>query len=287
MKQLIVNGDDIGADEARNAGIFHAVEAGVVTSGSLLPNAPAIETALRRIRSLDRENISWGIHLNLSEGKPLSAGLRFLAGPDGNFLGKASARLLLMRRGDLELEKEIKKEIAAQIRRIRDSGIPIDHLDGHQHVHVFPAVIRSAMEAAQAEGIPWMRIPEEPSDGYPGGATAHPAQEEARFFSDSARAVRPMVAAAGISITDGFRGLHMKGRLPASSWAEFLGALPPGITEFMVHPGFAAGDAASNPFSRFSTKDREKELEALTDGRFRAALAKSDVALVRFPPKPQ
>jgi predicted glycoside hydrolase/deacetylase ChbG (UPF0249 family) len=28
MKQLIVNADDLGADEARNRGIFEAIEAG-------------------------------------------------------------------------------------------------------------------------------------------------------------------------------------------------------------------------------------------------------------------
>jgi len=90
MKQLIVNADDLGADEARNAGIFEAIEAGVVTSASILPNGPALEDALRRIRSSCRP-ISLGVHINLSEGRPLSGPLPLLTGGDEHFLGKARA----------------------------------------------------------------------------------------------------------------------------------------------------------------------------------------------------
>jgi len=44
MKRLIVNADDLAADEARNAGIFEAIAQGRVTSVSLLPNGPAVRT---------------------------------------------------------------------------------------------------------------------------------------------------------------------------------------------------------------------------------------------------
>jgi hypothetical protein len=87
----------------------------------------------------------------------------------------------------------------------------------------------------------------------------------------------------GISATDHFRGLYLKGKLPVSHWMDFLEAIPPGLTELMVHPGRAPGYAASGPFSGFSTTDREKELEALVNGRFRAALLKTGVELTPFP----
>jgi hypothetical protein len=94
MRQLIVNADDLGADEARNAGIFEAIRGGSVTSVSILANGPALEDALQEIRSLREKKISWGIHLNLSEGTPRLAGLRRLTGPEGCFLGKARPALL-------------------------------------------------------------------------------------------------------------------------------------------------------------------------------------------------
>jgi len=159
MKRLIVNADDLAADEARNAGIFEAIEHGRVTSVSLLPNGPALEDALHRIRSLGRRRVSVGVHLNLSEGRPVSPDLRLLTGPDTFFLGKTSAQNLLMRPGDQAIQKEISREMSAQIRVLLDSGIQIDHLDGHQHVHLFPAVIGSAVRIAEEYKVPWMRMP--------------------------------------------------------------------------------------------------------------------------------
>ena len=283
MKRLIVNADDLGADEARNAGIFDAIQAGSVTSGSILPNGPALEDAIRKIRSLNFKNVSFGIHLNLSEGRPLSSGLRHITGPDGSFLGKAASQRLLIHRGDSKLQEEIRKELAAQIQLLQDGGVPIDHMDGHQHIHVFPAVVMLAAEAARTFGIPWMRIPEELPDDFSAGWSSAPVKDEAWFFSGHAQAARPLFAEMGISATDHFRGLHLKGRLPASLWTEFLEAIPQGLTELMVHPGRAPGHAASGPFSGFSTPDREKELEALVDGRFCAALLATGVELTPFP----
>jgi chitin disaccharide deacetylase len=146
MKHLIINADDLGADEARNEGIFEAIAKGRVTSASILANGPALPHALPVIQSLVQKKISWGIHLNLSEGTPLASELRLLTDEDGRFLGKTRAHSLLSRQGDKELEKEVKREVEAQIEVLRRAGIPICHLDGHQHVHVFPAVIRAAIE---------------------------------------------------------------------------------------------------------------------------------------------
>ena len=43
MKSLIINADDLGADEPRNRGIFEAIEAGRVTSVSILVNGNGFE----------------------------------------------------------------------------------------------------------------------------------------------------------------------------------------------------------------------------------------------------
>jgi chitin disaccharide deacetylase len=279
MKRLIVNADDLGANKARNVGIFEGIDAGSITSCSLLPNGLALGDAIENIRIRNLKNISFGVHLNLSEGKPLSSGLWQLTGPDGSFLGKASTQRLFARCGNLELETEIRREFKAQILLLRETGIPIDHLDGHQHVHVLPAVVRLTAEAAKENSIPWVRIPQEP----PCSLISSPFEDEAIFFSRHAEAARHIFSASGICRTDHFRGLYLKGHLPASDWMEFLESIPPGLTEMMVHPGHAAKRNTSNPFSGFSTIEREKELVALIDGRFWAALQKTGVELVPFP----
>jgi len=282
MKRLIVNADDLGADESRNAGILCAIEGGCVTSVSILPNGPALGDALEKIRGLNSKKVSFGIHLNLSEGQPVEAGLRRLTGPDGFFQGKALTQRLLSVRGDPEVEREIRRELSAQINTILDAGVSVDHVDGHQHVHVLQAVAAAAAEAASVHGIPWVRIPEEPGPGRGAEYSSVRVLGEASFFSRNAADARAVYNAAGMHTTDHFRGLYLKGDLPSGQWVDFLKSLPPGITELMVHPGHCS-PAAAGPFSGFSTVDRVKELAALTDGRFLAALRDAEVTLIPFP----
>lgn len=283
VKLLIVNADDLGADTARNEGIFEAVRKGAVTSASILANGPALEGALPEIRCLAQKNISWGIHLNLSEGAALTPGLRLLANEDGSFPGKARAHELLSRQGSPALEREVAQELGAQIQALRDAGIRISHLDGHQHIHVFPAVIRAAVRAAQHHQIPWLRIPEDtglppPDEGFTDSLAA-----EARNFSRLARGARVHVAGSGIRTADHFRGLYLKQKITPLIMENILQQLPSGLTEFMVHPGRVPAAAASSPFSAFSTIDREKELTALLDKDFPLALARHGIELTPFP----
>jgi predicted glycoside hydrolase/deacetylase ChbG (UPF0249 family) len=278
MKRLIVNADDLGADEGRNEGIFEAIRAGVVTSASILPNGPALDHALEGIRSGGFEEVSFGIHLNLTEGRPLAEGLSCLTGPDGNFLGKAAAHRLLLKTGDMPLQAELAREAALQIERLLDAGISITHIDGHQHVHVFPSALPAVAETARGHGIRRMRIPDET---VPSGDETVPADllEEARRFGSLGREARKILAGTGIVSSDHFRGLLLKGRLSVETLLAELGQLPCGLTELMVHPGRVP---AEDPFSAFSSPERERELEALLDPRFRLALDRAGVVLVSF-----
>ncbi len=278
MRRLIINADDLGADAARNEGIFEAMRAGVVTSASILPNGPALDHALEGIRSGGFERVSFGVHLNLTEGRPLAEGLSCLTGPDGNFLGKTAAHRLLMNTRDVSLQADIAREVALQIERLLDAAIAITHIDGHQHVHVFPSALRTVAETATSHGIRRMRIPDEAV--APGqDAVWADLLEEARRFGALGREARKILAGTGMVSSDHFRGLVLKGRLDLEGLLKLLETLPGGTTELMVHPGRVPAEAA---FSAFSSKDREQELESILDPRFRLALDRAGVVLVSF-----
>jgi predicted glycoside hydrolase/deacetylase ChbG (UPF0249 family) len=285
MKQLIVNADDLGADGARDDGIFEAIQAGVVTSVSILANGPTCQDALRRLRSLGSMNVSPGVHLNLSEGKPLSAALRLLTGPDGCFRGKAGAQQLLLGRGDTILAREIAAEVSNQIRVLQDEGLEIRHIDGHQHVHIFPPTIRVVLEAAEKYRISWTRIPEEPPSPVQSHECPDDLLREGRFFSHLAQTARAQLQGTNVRSPDYFRGLYFKGKINAPLLQEFAGTVPEGLTELMVHPGRAYKGRSPGPFSDFSTVEREQELEALMDENFRAGLSKHRIDLTPFPEK--
>ncbi len=154
MKQLIINADDLGVDEARNAGIFEAILEGSVTRVSILANGPALKDALRGIALVREKKVSFEIHLNLSEGPPLVSGFHRLTGADGCFLGKARAHELLSAPQNPDLEREIEEELEAQIGVLKQANLPISHLDGHQHVHIFPGPVRAAVNLARRHRVP-------------------------------------------------------------------------------------------------------------------------------------
>lgn len=278
-RRLIVNADDLGADRERNQGILEGVAAGAVTAVSLLANGSAFLDAVERIHGLAGRRPAVGLHLNLSEGAPLAPGHGRLVGPDGCFLGKAEARRLLLAAPDPALAAEIGREARAQLARLRAAGLEVLHLDGHQHVHVFPAVREAALGLARAEGIPWIRIPEEPEPGLPLPGVL---RADAALFRRRGRETRPLAAAAGLAAPAHFRGLYLKPWLAEPTLGQILEALPEGLTELMVHPGRAPRLPGASPFGRFSTRDREVELERLLDPAFPAALAAGGIELVAF-----
>jgi predicted glycoside hydrolase/deacetylase ChbG (UPF0249 family) len=285
MKRLIINADDLGADDGRNAGIFEGIQAGIVTSASILPNGPGLEDALNRIHSGAFRNISWGIHLNLSEGKPVSVGNSFLLGPNGIFLGKASSQRLLMCDGNRDLEIEIAHEIEAQVTLLETSGILLSHLDGHQHVHVFPAVLKAMLGAAQGHHIPWIRIPNEPEPGSRDLVLPSSLCQEANLFCRLGEAARSMVVKSGLQTTDHFRGLYLKGYL-SRGLESVLKQLPDGLTELMVHPGRIVKDSPQTPFSSFSTVEREQEIDTLLKAKWSLILKERKIVLTPFPENP-
>jgi predicted glycoside hydrolase/deacetylase ChbG (UPF0249 family) len=286
MKRLIINADDLGADEARNAGIFEAIQAGIVTSTSILPNGPGLLDVLKRIQSRSFKNISWGVHLNLSEGTPVAIGNAPLLSPQGSFLGKISSQRLLMREEDQDLEDEIALEIDAQITLLETSGIPLSHLDGHQHVHLFPAVLKKMIEAAKRHHIPWIRVPDEPEPASADFDLSPSVWEEARFFSRLGQTARPLILASGLHATDHFYGLYLKGLFSLQRLESMLRLLPEGLTELMVHPGRITKKPLETPFSSFSTLDREQELEALLNSKLNLIFKEMEIVVTPFPEIP-
>jgi len=283
MKSLIINADDLGADEARNRGIFEAIEAGMVTSVSILVNGDGFEDAMERWKSLGKTEISLGIHINLSEGRPISQDLPILTGQDGLFRGKQTARELLKQTSNKELEREIQQEIKAQLNLLKKFETPITHLDGHQHVHVMPAVLPIALACASDNKIPWLRIPDEPYPTALGLMTQDDTGDETVMFSKLGMAARSFIMSSEIDSCDHFRGLYLMGKLDTTLLNELLLNLPIGLTELMVHPGRASEAVSVGPFSAFSTRDREKELVALLDPLFPTLLEKYGIGLIPFP----
>src|SRR5262245_7420283 len=153
--RLIVNADDFGMAPAITDAIIDCHRRGIVTSTSLMANLPAAEHAARRAQEVP--GLGVGIHLNLTQGPPLSPPERIpmLVGTDGEFLPK-SEQLRRLRSGG-SVAEQVRSELSAQVRRALTLGICPTHCDSHHGVHRMASVRGVMVEVMRTFGIPCAR----------------------------------------------------------------------------------------------------------------------------------
>lgn len=264
MRRLIINADDLGADPPRNRGIFEAAQRGVVTDASMLVNALGFDDAVKDKRMKD---LPAGLHLNISEGRPVGGPYVTLTGSNGEFYGKDETwRRALCGLYD---PAEIRIEAEAQISKMRRAGVEPTHLDGHQHLHLVPRVAAGLLALSIPRRV---RLVFEHPDG-----TIMAGPDKAPFlnrFREMSQASRPMWEAAGWTWPERHLGAGLIGAVHPGTLLRLLDLCGPGVTEVLVHPGYP--EAGSLPFS---TAEREIELEALLDPRVREGIASRGLTL--------
>lgn len=232
-KLLVINGDDLGLLAGIDRGLARAADDGLLSSVSLLANGPSFKGGAAL--ALERPELGVGAHLALVEGRALTSwddgGMG--RGPDNRLPEdyRAFVRDYALRRVGIQ---RVTMELRAQLERILDAGIRPDHLDGHQHLHLFPPVARVFAGLAREYGIPCVRLPrlDGPADEGAPGLKERLIRLGARW---SRRAygngfVRPDVllgtGCSGCLTLDAFRRL-----------VKAFSSGPAATAELMCHPG--------------------------------------------------
>ena len=154
FSRLIVHADDFGESVEITRGICTAIEGGAVTSTTIMANMPGTADALQRVAGLS-DQASFGVHLNLCEGRPLTMG-RTLVGPHGEFHSKRA--LFLRAISGILSETDVEAELRAQIAVVHDAGVRISHVDGHKHLHQLPVVSAAVGRVLPHFGIERVRL---------------------------------------------------------------------------------------------------------------------------------
>lgn len=237
--RVVVNADDFGATPEISAGIEACMDAGVVTSTTILANQPGSEDALgraaARCRGPEAHARSFGVHLNLCEG-PALTGPSSLTDDAGVFVRK---RAQALRAFALRLDPgDVERELAAQIARVRDAGVAISHLDGHKHLHQLPGVAEVVARLAAAHGIERVRCTRERGLWPPGVAPGAALSRLAR--RGLARALAPRLHAHGLrspARTLDLAELMRLATTPARVARLAGSARASAVTEVFCHPG--------------------------------------------------
>jgi len=270
-RNLIVNADDFNSDENRNRGILEAGEKGIATSVSVIANLPFNAESVAKLKTVFGPRI--GIHLNLTKGAPITRQTTSLVDESGHFFKKKNAwSRALLHQYNL---KEVEEEFAAQISRLQELGITPDHLDGNNHLHIFPSIAEIVARLARDFGIRKIRLPLEKFQNP--GHYFQPKAFKKYFFGFLAKRASFMFKSFDLLFPEHFAGIQFPQVGEIESLRKFFRKLPPGITELMCHPGYRN---VSMPLS--SQSQHEKELAALTNPEALAALKHEQITLISF-----
>jgi hopanoid biosynthesis associated protein HpnK len=275
-RAVIINGDDFGLHRQVNLGILEAHRDGVLTSASILAAGEAFADAVAIARQCPRLEV--GVHLALTEVTPCAppAQVPALVDGSGRFSGNTLAVIGGIIAGRIPAP-QIEAEFRAQLERVRAAGLPISHLDGHQHVHMAPACARVVARLAREYGIVAVRLSREPLS-WP--CSASPARKLERFLLNVGLRVASWRAArifrrAGLAFPDRFFGFANAGRMEREIAAR-LAAAEPGVTEIGCHPGLSDADLDRVTGWGYHW---EQETQALCCEDARAALNRSGAQL--------
>lgn len=174
MKLLIINADDYGIAPSVSQGILQAYEQQAVSSTTIMSNL-ATDEEMYQLRA---SGLPFGVHVNLTAGKPLTSGApKSLVNDQGALVSVKIwdrdrsrrfriTKLLLgwiwagsfwcrVSAGSITSAERrwLKEEMQAQIDRVTLVAGRPSHLDSHHHIHRHPVIFEVFVECARATNI--------------------------------------------------------------------------------------------------------------------------------------
>ena len=260
-RRLIVNADDYGLSHSINEAVIRAHREGILTSASLMVNEAGFDEAV----ALAKENpkLGVGLHLTLLMGHSALPPEKIpgLADSRGQFSNSpvGAGMRYFFKRG---LREPLRAEIQAQFEKFRITGLPLDHVNGHLHLHLHPVIFKILMEDADALGIKRMRLTRDclsrsilMSRGHWFYRLSHATIYE-RLSSHARKGLEwRKIKYAQITF-----GLLQNARVDEEYVLKLLPELPPGDSELYSHPSL---DKFRHEFDAFVSPRVKEQVEQL------------------------
>jgi hopanoid biosynthesis associated protein HpnK len=253
-----VTADDFGASLEVNEAVELAHRQGILTAASLMVGAPVAADAVERARRLP--GLGVGLHIVLVCGRPMldPSVVPTLVGRGGQFLDnlvEAGIKFFFSPNARRELEAEIR----AQFEAFKATGLELDHVNAHNHMHIHPTVMGLIIKVGRDYGLRAVRLPRQPSET--GGIPSF-------FLSGWIALLQRKLERHRVRHNDFMFGLDETGHLNAACLAKILKRVPAGVSEIYCHP---ATVREGQPFPDDYRPDEElaallnKDIAALVD----------------------
>ena len=271
-KRVIINSDDFGLTEGVNNGIIELIEAGVLTSTSVMTNMPHYRDIIPY-----KDKIGVGIHLTLTEGMPVLNPTKIptLVNENGFFYKySVVTKKAIYRKFS---SQELVDEFSAQVQKLIDIGIKPSHIDSHESILKYPFFIPIVRKLALKYNIKGIR-------------TYSLRRFDLKRLLNPKRTLisiilllqKRMWKNEGFHVTDKIDSLNKFGlnyREASDKLKSIMDDLPDGVLEIVVHPGYCNED--NTPLGGY-VSEREAELQALLSEEFKKTIQNSGVSLINY-----
>ena len=267
-RRLIVNADDFGLSPSVNAAVIRAHRDGILTTASLMVNEPGFNEAVKLAKENPR--LGTGLHLTLLMGHAAlpSEKVPGLVNLRGEFSDSpvAVGMAYFFKRG---LREQLRAEIHAQFEKFHATGLVLDHVNGHLHLHLHPVVFNILMADADALRIRHLRLTRDclaRSRRMAQGRWFYRVSHAAIYEWLSSRAREPLRQRA-IKHAQITFGLLQDSHVDEDYILKLLPTLPPGDSELYSHP---------------SLDKFKHELDALVSPRVKQSIEQLGIRLIRY-----
>jgi hopanoid biosynthesis associated protein HpnK len=270
---LIVTADDFGRSLSVNSAVEQAAGRGILCCASLMINGSAVPDALRIARNLPFLQI--GLHLNLTEGYPLSPKktIPYLITRDGHFKNSPT-RIGCALQFDKQVQRQVEMEVSAQFQAFAETKLPFSHVDCHQHFHVHPKLFDMIIAYAINYKVRTIRIPYEPWEISGPICRGHKIRNwfYRKIITKLASHCLEKIRRTEIVTADGVFGLYQTDQITEDWVLRLLDRLEgkPGTFELYTHPAHGLQDKGN------------QELMALMSPKVRDKIAEKGIRLIRY-----
>jgi chitin disaccharide deacetylase len=267
-RRLIVNADDFGRSHSINEAVIRAHQEGILTTASLMVNESACAEAVALAKQ--HPALGVGLHLTFLCGHSAlpATEIPLLVNANQAFT-ENSFEAGMKYYFKTELRQQLHAELLAQFDRFKATGLPLDHVNGHLHMHLHPVIFDILMEQAASLGITRVRLTSDPlwlNLRLAGGQWFY-RLSHALIFQTLAWRSRADLRARGIRHTSRVFGLLQNARVDERYVERLLSRLPAGDSELYSHP---------------SLDEFKAEFDALISPRVRQLVAVGQIELVRY-----
>ncbi|OQA98562.1 MAG: hypothetical protein BWY23_01017 [Spirochaetes bacterium ADurb.Bin218] len=160
-ERIIVTADDFGISPGVNRAIVHLYKDGCISRASLFPNCNYTYDAMNIVRQ-EVPLMPIGIHLTLTCGKccaPLEE-VWMIANEEG-FLKLNFLKIIFYLINPFTKKRflrQVEAELNAQILKLKNLGILINHIDSHRHIHTIPGIFQVVRRIAHYHQIDDIRL---------------------------------------------------------------------------------------------------------------------------------